>query len=144
MNQSKADELARACAESMYERDVAAQEAGITLDEVKCAYARIKMNVKPEMLNGHQICHGGYLFLLADTAFAYACNSYNRATYAQSCDIDFVQAGKLADELVAVAVERQRGGRTGLYDVTVSRINGEILAYFRGRSYQVKGEVIHK
>ena len=142
MNQSKAQELALACAESMYERDIAAQEAGITLDEVKPGYACLKMKVRADMLNGHNVCHGGFLFVLADTAFAYACNSYNKVTFAQSCDIDFVQAGKEGDELIAIAEERRRSGRTGLYDVTVSRVDGEVLAYFRGRSYQIKEEVI--
>ena len=142
MNGSKADELARACAESMYARDTAARELGITLDEVKAGYACLKMKVRTDMLNGHDICHGGFLFTLADTAFAYACNSYNKVTVAQHAEIDFVQAGKEGDELIAIAEERRRGGRTGLYDVTVSRVDGEVLAYFRGRSYQIKEEVI--
>ena len=142
MNESKADELARACAESMYARDTAAREVGITLDEVKAGYACLKMKVRADMLNGHDICHGGFLFTLADTAFAYACNSYNKVTVAQHAEIDFVQAGKEGDELIAIAEERRRSGRTGLYDVTVSRVDGEVLAYFRGRSYQIKEEVI--
>jgi acyl-CoA thioesterase len=142
MNESKADELARACAESMYKRDIAAKESGIVLDEVKAGYACLEMKVRADMLNGHNVCHGGYLFLLADTTFAYACNSYNRVTYAQSCDIDFVEAARGGEKLIAVAEECRRGHRTGLYDVSVSRVNGDILAYFRGRSYQIKGEVI--
>ncbi len=144
MTRLKADELAVACADSMYEKDIAAQEVGITLEEVKSGYARLKMVVRPDMLNGHDVCHGGFLFMLADTAFAYACNSYNKVTYAQSCDIDFVQPGKKGDDLIAIAEERVRGCRTGLYDVTVSRADGEVLAYFRGRSYQVKGVLLHE
>ena len=144
MTRIKADELAVACADSMYEKDIAAQEVGITLEEVKSGYARLKMIVRPDMLNGHDVCHGGFLFMLADTAFAYACNSYNKVTYAQSCDIDFVQPGKKGDDLIAIAEERVRGRRMGLYDVTVSRADGEVLAYFRGRSYQVKGALLHE
>ncbi|MFT5133361.1 MAG: acyl-CoA thioesterase [Gammaproteobacteria bacterium] len=142
MSESKADELARACGESMYERDVAAQNLGISVHEIRSGYASLKMKVRADMLNGHEICHGGFLFALADTAFAFACNSYNKITVAQHCEIDFVQPGREGDELLAVAVERQRGGRTGLYDVMVSRLNGEVLAHFRGRSYQIRGEVI--
>ena len=144
MTRLKADELAVACADSMYEKDIAAQEVGITLEQVKPGYARLKMIVRPDMLNGHDVCHGGFLFVLADTAFAYACNSYNKVTYAQSCDIDFIQPGKEGDDLIAIAEERVRGRRTGLYDVTVSRADGEVLAYFRGRSYQVKGALLHE
>jgi phenylacetic acid degradation protein PaaD len=140
----KADELAVACADSMYEKDIAVQEAGITLEEVKSGYARMKMIVRPDMLNGHDVCHGGFLFMLADSAFAYACNSHNKNTLAQNCDIDFLQSGKEGDELFASAEERVRGRRTGLYDVTVSRADGEVLAYFRGRSYQVKGALLHE
>ncbi len=142
MNKPRADELAKECAAFMYERDSAAREAGITLHEVKPGYACVKMKVRANMLNNQQVCHGGFLFLLADTAFAYAGNSYNRVTYAQSCDIDFVKAGREGDELTAIAEERTRGGKTGLYDASVNRGDGEVLAYFRGRSYQVQGEVI--
>ncbi len=137
-----ADGLAAACAESMYERDVAAQAAGITLNTVSCGYASLQMTVRADMLNGHEVCHGGYLFLLADTAFAYACNSYNKVALAQNCDIDFVRPGKEADELTAIAEERRKGGRTGLYDVSVRRSDGEVLAYFRGRSVQLNEAVI--
>ena len=144
MTRLKDDELAVACADSMFERDIAAQEVGITLEEVKSGYARLKMIVRPDMLNGHDVCHGGFLFMLADTAFAYACNSYNKVTYAQSCDIDFIRPGKEGDDLIAIAEERVRGRRTGLYDVTVSRDDGEVLAHFRGRSYQLKGELLQQ
>ncbi len=142
MKQTEANSLALACAESMYKRDTAAQTLGITIDKVEQGYACLKMNVRAEMLNGHNICHGGFLFALADTAFAYPCNSYNKVTVAQNCEIDFVQAGKEGDELVAIAEERRRSGKTGLYDITVSRLDGEVLAFFRGRSYQIKGEVL--
>ncbi len=136
------DELARACAESMYARDVASQSLGIQIEEVKAGFARVTMSIRDDMLNGYQICHGGFLFALADTAFAYACNSYNRLSLAQSCSIDFVRPGQAGEELYAQAEERSRQGRTGLYDITVSRADGEVLAHFRGRSYSIKGEVI--
>jgi len=142
MTRDNSDVLARACAEAMYADDAAAQALGITIEEMKCGYARMKMTVRAEMLNGHRICHGGFLFLLADAAFAYACNSQNKNTVAQNCDIDFLRPGKQGDVLIAVAEERQRGSRMGLYDVTISRSDGKILAYFRGRSSQIKGTVI--
>jgi len=131
-----------ACAEAMYADDAAAHAMGITIEEMKCGYARVRMTIRAEMLNGHRICHGGFLFLLADAAFAYACNSQNNNTVAQNCDIDFLRPGQQGDELIAIAEERRRGSRMGLYDVTVSRADGEILAYFRGRSSQIKGTVI--
>ena len=142
MTRLNADELARACAESMYADDAAAKSLGITLHEINSGYACMKMKVRADMLNGHDICHGGFLFLLADTAFAYACNSHNKNTLAQNCDIDFLQPGKLGDNLVAIAEERTRGRRTGLYDVTICRDDGEVLAHFRGRSYQIKGVLL--
>jgi acyl-CoA thioesterase len=144
MSQIDKDELARACADSMYARDQAAQTMGIQIVKVHQGNASLSMKVSKDMLNGHDICHGGYIFALADTAFAYACNSYNKVTVAQNCDIDFLQVGKFGDELLAIAQERTRGGRTGLYDVSVSRADGEIVAQFRGRSFQIKGEVIQQ
>jgi len=142
MAQIDNDELAKACADSMYARDQAAQKMGIELVEIRQGNASLSMKVRKDMLNGHDICHGGYIFALADTAFAYACNSYNKVTVAQNCDIDFIQVAKLSDDLLAIAQERTRGGRTGLYDVNVSRSDGEVVAHFRGRSFQIKGEVI--
>ena len=144
MKDENPDLLAQACAESMYERDTAAREAGITLEEVRAGYAHLRMTVRAGMLNGHDVCHGGYLFLLADTAFAYACNSYNQVAFAQNCDIDFVQSGKENDELEAIAEERRKGTRSGLYDVVVRRRDGEVLAHFRGRSLQIKEAVIRE
>jgi len=96
--------------------------------------AEVRMTVTERMVNGHDVLHGGYLFLLADTAFAYACNSYGPVTLAAGADIDFIAPGRLGDELVAVAEERTRFGRSGLYDVRVSRADGTVLAEFRGRS----------
>jgi acyl-CoA thioesterase len=142
MTRLKADELAVACAETMYAKDIAAQKMGISIHEIKSGYACLKMTVTEDMLNGHDVCHGGFLFGLADTAFAYACNSYNKITLAQNCEIDFLRSGKAGDELIAIAEQRFRGRRTGLYDVSVSRADGEVVAHFRGRSYQIKGELL--
>ncbi len=142
MRDMSADELARACAATMYKSDFAAQEAGISIVEVKEAYAVMKMAVKPEMMNGHGVCHGGLIFMLADTAFAYACNSRNDINLAQSCTIDFVLPGRAGEELTAVAEQCAQTGRTGLYDVQIKRPGGEVIAYFRGRSYQVKGKTL--
>ena len=94
------------------------------------------------MVNGHHICHGGLIFTLADTAFAYACNSYNLNTVASGCNIDFVAPGREGDTLQAEAVERALSGRTGVYDVTVRDSAGKTVALFRGKSYRISGEVI--
>ena len=92
------------------------------------------MTVTDTMINGHDICHGGYIVLLADTAFAFACNTYNVVTVAQGLDVTFLESARVGDMLVAEAVERFRRGRTGLYDVTVRRGDGVVIAEFRGRS----------
>ena len=144
MSDSTADKLAKDAAASMYERDYAVQGAGIGIDEVRPGFASLSMMIRPDMVNGHAVCHGGYIFLLADTAFAYACNSYNEVSYAQTCDIGFIRAGRQGKRLVAVAEERRRGGVTGLYDVAVSTEEGELIAMFRGRSYEIGGSVIQE
>ena len=100
------------------------------------------MTVRSDMVNGHNICHGGMLFTLADTAFAYACNSYNHNTVASACHVDFLAPGMQGDVLEAIAFERAQSGRTGVYDVTVRVRGGRTLALFRGKSYRIKGEVI--
>jgi acyl-CoA thioesterase len=99
------------------------------------------MTVTETMINGHDICHGGYIVLLADTAFAFACNTYDRRTVAVGADVSFLASARLGDALVAVAVERTRRGRSGLYDVTVTR-GGEVIAEFRGRSLMVAGTLL--
>ena len=113
----------------------------MAIEQVQPGSARLTMAVRQDMVNGHGICHGGMLFALADTAFAYACNSYNRNTVASACHIDFLAPGKLGDTLVAEAVERSQSGRTGVYDVTVRTSAGQTLALFRGKSYRIQGEV---
>ncbi|MCA0185297.1 MAG: hydroxyphenylacetyl-CoA thioesterase PaaI [Proteobacteria bacterium] len=134
--------LAEAVAKAMWSRDRAANALGMRIDEVRQGYARLSMPVRGDMVNGHHICHGGLIFSLADTAFAYACNSYNKNTVASACNIDFLAPGKEGDTLSAEAVEMSASGRTGVYDVTVRDSAGKTIALFRGKSYRISGEVI--
>ena len=133
-----AEEVARA----MWPRDHASQLLGLRIHTIRPGYARLVMTVRPDMVNGHHICHGGLIFTLADTAFAYACNAYNRNTVASGCNIDFVATGREGDTLLAEAAERTLSGRTGVYDVTVRDSAGNTVALFRGKSYRISGEVI--
>lgn len=130
---ARTQDLARRCADGMYADDLASRQLGITIEDVAPGRATARMKVTKTMINGHAICHGGYVFLLADSAFAFACNTYGPRVVAQSCDIVFVRPVRLGEELVATAVERGRYGRSGIYDVTVT--SGEdVVAEFRGRS----------
>jgi acyl-CoA thioesterase len=123
----------------MYADDASSQHLGIELDEVAPGCARARMKVGPTMVNGHGIAHGGYIFLLADTAFAFACNSYGEPAVARACDIVFLRPAREGDLLVATAIERTRVGRNGIYDVRVSRSGGEVVAEFRGQSAALNG-----
>lgn len=134
--------LAEAVAAAMWSRDRAAQALGMRIEAVGPGTATLSMKVRGDMVNGHHICHGGLIFSLADTAFAYACNAYNRNTVASGCNIDFVAPGKEGDTLTAEAVERSASGRTGVYDITVRDSAGKTVALFRGKSYRIAGEVI--
>lgn len=134
MSEADAQMLAERCAAAMYAVDRASRAAGITITGVAPGQAIAAMRVVETMTNGHETCHGGYLFLLADTAFAFACNSGGERTVAQACDIVFARPARLGDELVATAVERLRFGRNGLCDVTVRDSAGGVVAEFRGRS----------
>ena len=134
--------LAEAVAAAMWSRDRAAQALGMRIEHVGPGRATVRMTVRGDMVNGHHICHGGLIFTLADTAFAYACNAYNRNTVASGCNIDFVATGREGDTLQAEAVERTLAGRTGVYDVTVRDSAGNTIALFRGKSYRISGEVI--
>jgi acyl-CoA thioesterase len=118
----------------MREADAASHALGIELQEIGAGYASARMTVSAAMLNGHHVCHGGYVFALADTAFAFACNTYGEVTVAAACDIVFVAPAHVGDELLAEAHERTRFGRNGVYDVTVRRGDGSVVAEFRGRS----------
>jgi acyl-CoA thioesterase len=131
----RAEEIAAA----LLARDRACQALGIHLDEVTAGYARLRMPVTEAMVNGHGVAHGGYLFLLADAAFAYASNTHGPMAVAHSADITFLQPAAAGQVLTAEAVERSRRGRTGLYDVTVHRGPGDVIAEFRGHSVLVAG-----
>lgn len=129
---------ARDVGAAMWARDRASQELGMALEEVRPGYARVRMPVRADMLNGHGTCHGGLIFALADSAFAFACNSHGVVTVASGCTIEFLAPATEGDELVAVAEERSREGRHGVYDVDVRRPDGGVVATFRGRSTSLK------
>ncbi|MBP6483112.1 MAG: hydroxyphenylacetyl-CoA thioesterase PaaI [Rhodoferax sp.] len=137
-----AQSLAESTAQAMWSRDRTAQGLDMRILKVSPGYAQLVMQVRPDMVNGHHICHGGMIFTLADTAFAYACNSYNKNTVASACSIDFLAPAKENETLEAEAVERSQAGRTGVYDVTVRTGSGKTVALFRGKSYRIQGEVI--
>ena len=142
LSPAEAQTLADATAEAMYSRDRAAQALGIRIVRVQPGASLLTMDVRSDMVNGHHICHGGMIFSLADTAFAYACNSYNKNTVASACHIDFLAPAKEGETLEAEAVERSAAGRTGVYDITVRIAGGKTVALFRGKSYRINGEVI--
>ncbi|TDD00090.1 hydroxyphenylacetyl-CoA thioesterase PaaI [Nonomuraea deserti] len=121
----------------MMDADTASAALGIELMELGEGRAVCRMTVTGQMINGHDLCHGGYVFLLADTAFACACNSHGPVTVAAGAEITFVSPARAGDELVATAAERTRYGRSGLYDITVSRPDGQVVAEFRGRSREL-------
>ena len=126
--------LAQRSAAAMYEADVASRHLGIQLENIAPGRATARMLVRDTMINGHNICHGGYVFLLADTAFAFACNTYGPVTVAAACDVAFLAPAHLGDELIAGATERHRFGRSGIYDVTVHLPDTTVIAEFRGHS----------
>jgi acyl-CoA thioesterase len=137
-----AQQLARACADAMWADDAATKGIGIELVSVGPGTAETAMTVSERMVNGHNICHGGFIFTLADSAFAFSCNSYNQRTVAQHCAITYLIAAKLGDRLTARAVERSRTGRSGIYDITVTRADGAVIAEFRGHSRTIEGELV--
>lgn len=131
-------DIAQKCCETMWSNDLASQDLGIDVEVTRPGCAIASLEVRQKMVNGHDICHGGYIFTLADTAFAFACNTYNLITVAASASIEFVRPGRLGDRLTATASEAHRGGRTGVYDIIVSNQSGETVAIFRGRSYSTR------
>jgi acyl-CoA thioesterase len=132
------DDLARACAEAMWKDDDASQGLGMEILDIKAGQAALAMTVKPHMVNGHGIAHGGFIFLLADSTFAFACNSRNERAVAAQCNISFIKPGKLGDRLVATAKEISSTGRSGIYDVRVT-VDGVAIAELRGHSRTVGG-----
>lgn len=139
---SEADKLAQRCAQHMYENDAASQALGIELMQVKCGAAIAVMTVKDFMLNGHKTCHGGQIFSLADSAFAFACNSQNQAAVALSCTIDFIHPAFKDDILTATAEELHQGGRSGVYQIKVTNQNQQLIAIFKGNSARIKRSVL--
>jgi acyl-CoA thioesterase len=132
------DDLARACADAMWKEDDASKGLGIEILEVGPGRATLTMTVRPEMVNGQRIAHGGFIFTLADSAFAFACNSRNDRAVAAQGNITFLRPGKLGDKLIATAREISRNGRSGIYDVRVTA--GEtVIAEFRGHSRTIPG-----
>lgn len=131
---------AQKCADLMFAADSASPGLGMTINSVAPGRAVMSMKIRPDMLNGHRICHGGFIFTLADSAFAFACNSYNQLTVAQQNQITFVSPGQADETLTATAVEVSKTGRSGVYDVTVTGEDGRTIAHMRGLSRTVKGQ----
>ena len=136
---SDAQALAQRSADAMYAADGASQRLGIEITDVAPGRATARMRITADMVNGHGIAHGGYVFLLADTAFAFACNTYGDQVVARGASIVFVAAARAGDELVAIGEERRRYGRNGVYDITVRRTGGnDVVAEFRGESHTMR------
>jgi acyl-CoA thioesterase len=139
---SDPDARARAAAQAMWDKDLASRSLGMSLDAVGPGMARLSLTITAAMTNGHKTCHGGYIFTLADSAFAFACNSYNQNAVAQHCSVTFLRPAVEGDRLTAAAREVSRIGRDGIYDVKVTNQSGEPIAEFRGHSRTVKGTLI--
>lgn len=132
------EQTAQAVAAAMYAQDRASQMMGMHVEHMAAGHARLSMRVRADMLNGVGTCHGGFIFTLADSAFAFACNSRDELAVAAGCSIEFLLPGREGDVLSANAVEQLRSGRTGVYDVTVHNQRGETVAVFRGKSHGFK------
>lgn len=128
-------------AQTMMAQDVASRSLGMRISAIGPGHATLDMRVGDEMLNGHGICHGGYIFTLADSAFAFACNSYNRLTVAQQNQITYISPGKAGETLTATASETALAGRSGVYDVMVTGEDGRAVATMRGLSRTIKGQL---
>ena len=138
------EEIAKEAAAAMWADDRACRDLAMRLDHVAAGVAVLSMPVTETMANGHGLCHGGYVFTLADSAFAYACNSRGQRHVAQACQISYVSPGRLGMRLSADARERQRGERSGIYDVTVRDETGAVIAEFRGTSRAIAGSLLGK
>ena len=132
-------EIAEASAKAMWNDDSASQRLGMSLDHIAPGQATLSMTITDAMSNGHGNCHGGYIFTLADSAFAFACNSYNQMAVAQHCSVTYLIPGRIGDRLTATATEVSRRGRSGIYDIRISNQDGDHVAEFRGHSRTVKG-----
>ncbi len=127
-------QLARACAKQMFSDDQASRDLGMSITIIEPGVAEAHMTVTINMVNGHDVCHGGFIFMVADSAFAFACNCYDEVTVASGADVNFLYPARLGDELIARARETQRGRRAGVYDVEVRNQEERLIAVFRGRS----------
>ncbi len=136
--------LAKAAAEVMWREDNASKWLGMKIEEVRPGYARLSMTVTANMVNGHNLCHGGLIFTLADSTFAFACNSHNQRAVAAGCAIEFLAPAFLGDVLTAEGVEQALRGRTGVYDMKVTNQKGELIAVFRGKSATIKGLLVEE
>jgi acyl-CoA thioesterase len=134
--------LARACGDAMWQDDATSRALGLQLVAVEPGEATLAMTVSETMVNWHDTCHGGFIYLLADTAFGYACNSRNQRMVAQHCSISYLKAAQRGDRLTAQAVERQRAGRSGIYDVAVKLEDGTVIAEFRGHARAIEGTLL--
>lgn len=139
-----AQALAEDCGRALWQRDAASRALGMRLDDIGPGRAEMVMKVRPDMLNGLRTCHGGFIFALADSCFGYACNAYDQATVTAAGSVEFIAPAHEGDVLRAVAEERVRSGRTGVYDVTVSNQDGRTVALFRGKSHRIQGDVVAK
>lgn len=140
---SEADALAARVAQSMFAADRASRETmGMELIECRMGFATMRMKVAAQHLNGHQICHGGFIFTLADSTFAFACNSHNKNAVAAGCTIEFLRPAREGDVLTSVGQEQTLQGRHGIYDMRVSNQRGEVVAMFRGKSAQIEGKIV--
>jgi acyl-CoA thioesterase len=140
--QRKPQALAEAVGREMYRKDRTSQFLRIALDEIRPGYARMTMKVTEDMVNGHDMCHGGFIFTLADSAFAYSCNSHNHNAVASGCTIEYLAPAHVGDVLTAIGEERALAGRSGIYDIEVSNQDGKRIALFRGKSHRIAGEPV--
>jgi acyl-CoA thioesterase len=135
--------LADAVGRTMYAQDKASQVLGMVLEEIRPGHAKMRMVVREDMINGHDICHGGLIFTFADSAFAFACNARNRVTVAAGAEIHFLSPARKGETLVAIADERASAGRSGIYDIEVSEASsGRLIALFRGRAHRIEGTIV--
>jgi acyl-CoA thioesterase len=134
--------IATACAETMWADDRASKALGMKIEKIAPGEAKLSMTVRADMTNGHDICHGGFIFTLADSTFAFACNTYDQRTVAQQCAVTFIAPVRQGETLTAHAVERHRAGRGGIYDVTVRDSQNNVVAEFRGHSRTIAGGLL--
>ena len=138
----KPQQLAEACVDAIQANDNAVRLLGIEVIEVQPGNATVCMTITEEMTNSHNNCHGGLIFTLADAGFAFACNNANQMTVASGCSIEFIAPATIGDRLTAVVRERSRSRRTGVYDAEITNQRKELVALFRGKSYQIRGQII--